>query len=1286
MVDARWDPLGPLDPGLTVLEASAGTGKTHAITDLLVRLIAEVGCPVDRILVVTFTKAATAELKDRMRRRLVAAARALGSEVAPTDDDVVARLWRGEAGPGREASRRRIDVAITRFDQATVSTIHGFCQRMLQQHALQTGADPDLTLVTDTSDLVEDIVADTLVAAFHDVTPEEAAFLRHRCSFTAPALRALAKASLDDPDMRVVPEGPVPRWDDAAGAFRDAWRGGLEADLRAALAAAVVASKAGDGPWKPRGKTYTAASVAAWVDAVSAWVEGAPALPAPQLPPGHTWLDESEQRSKLEPGCAAFTHPAVDALRALCRFDLTLAGHVRASRVAWMREQFAARKAGARILAFQDLLRELALRLGDAADPVVRAGLAAALGGAFDAALIDEFQDTDRHQWTIFQRAFGTGGHHLYLIGDPKQAIYGFRGANVHVYQHAAGVPGARRASMAINWRSDARLLRALNAFLGRDGLFGARGFGYVPVEAPPHRGDRDRLGLPAGASWADPDHAPLQLRWADARLLGEPEADAIGSKDRGRTVIAARVADDIVAMLDAGLTVPADPGQRPLRPGDIAVLVRTREEARRVQRALYDGGVPAVLTGAESVLASEEARSVGAWLDALAAPSQGALRAAASTALFGWTAAELAAVVDGEPAAVARWEGWLAQVAGWRRAFSQWGFYRALRLALDETDAPSRLLRLQGGARRMTNVLHVAEIVHEEAVRSRRGPEALAAWFRARRVGDDLAPEVGELRLERDDDAVRIQTIHASKGLQFDVCFVPFLWDGPGAPRDDAPLVVPEHDDPTRRVLDVHPDREHPDTAARRAQAAAEAFEEGVRLLYVALTRARYRTIVYGGPIGKTWTASPVVWAAFGAPGETPDALADRLGAQSIDDVAQAWAAWSSRSADMSTAVCDPPVGSRWRPPVRAAAPLAARTLDRLVRDPTWRRHSYSALARLAGAQATDPVVEEEGREGFDPDGADAPDPRLAAPVEPSDPSVSEQGPARGVDRAAPVPLGTFPAGPDAGTALHAVLEEVDFGALAADPPGPEVVAQVGEALGAHGFDPAQWGDTVVRGLAAAVRTPLGGPLGALRLADVARGDRLDELRFDLPLAGGTRRGRADRTVGMQAVVDALASRRDRTPALAPWLDTLAASPALCAAQLSGFLTGSIDLVFRASGPGARPRWWVVDHKSNLVGRRTEAGLPVGAFAPDALDAEMAAHHYPLQAHLYAVALHRMLRWRLPDYDYDRDIGGVAYLFVRGMVGEDTPRVGDRVFGVWHDRPPRDVIEAIDRAFEEGA
>lgn len=1099
-----FDVCGPLPRGITVLEASAGTGKTYTIAGLAARYVAD-GIPLERLLVVTFTRNATSELRDRVRERLVSAEEGLEAVLAggnvPLGDDVLALLADGTDAEV-EQRRARLQAALADFDAATIVTTHGFCQAVLEGLGIAGDLEPDVTFVEDVRDLVDEVVDDLYVRRFQGEAHPP--FDRAQAGEIARAAAVRnPTAPLDPADL----DGDTP------------------AALRRRLAEAVRI--------------------------------------------------EVERRK---------------------------------------------RRLG--VMTYEDLLTRLEAALnGPAGDAIARR-----LRDRYEVVLVDEFQDTDPTQWAIMRRAFGAEGCTLVLIGDPKQAIYAFRGADVFAYLAAKDAATAH-ATLDVNRRSDGPLLAAYDALFGNAQL-GHPGIAYRAVRPGP----ANRQARLAGA----PECAALRLRVVERdRIRTTPGGYA--NTDAARAHIARDLADDVVRLLDSPATIDG----RPVEPGDLAVLVRRNADAEHIRAQLEAAGVPAVLNGAGSVFATPAARDWLALLSALERPSS-TLRAhaAAHTDLLGWDAERIA--LAGE----ADWDELHARLHGWARLLREQGVAALAEAVIRGERVPERLLARVDGERRMTDLRHVGQLLHAAAMEDDLGVAALAGWLRRRiEAAADEGDEERSRRLESDADAVQVLTIHRSKGLEFPIVYVPYLWHPSWSPRADVPVAY--HDGDRRRVDVGLEGREY---RAHKAREQSEQRGEDLRLAYVALTRARHQAVVWWAGT-KPACDSPLGRLLFArredgtVPDEGPPTPTDEAAIARLRELA---AQAPEGAVAVERARLDG-LPASWSRPVPPPAELRAATFDRPL-DARWRRTSYSALT----AVAHDAWVASEPEEELVDD----------------EPAVDEADAEAAPEPAGDLPLAAMPAGAQVGSLVHDVFEAVDFAAADLD---AELAAALAQARGRRHVD---LGDAaaVVAGLRAAIETPLGPLAGGRALRDVPRGDRLDELAFELPLAGGDRPAGA---VSVHAIAALL--RRHLAPGdpLHGYADRLD-DPAL-AATVRGYLTGSIDCVLRAGD-----RFLIVDYKTNRLGA---PGRPVRAedYAPAALADAMQRAHYPLQALLYGVALHRYLRWRRPGYDPGRDLGGVLYLFVRGMTGPDTPRAGDVPYGVFSWRPPAGLIADLSDLLEQG-
>jgi exodeoxyribonuclease V beta subunit len=1103
-VTREFDVCGPLPTGVTVLEASAGTGKTWTIAALAARYVAE-GTPLHELLLVTFTRMATGELRERVRERLMSTERALAGH-GPAD-----RLVRHLAeGTPEEVARRRLHLAraVADFDAATIATTHSFCHEVLSGLGVAGDVERDAVFVEDVTDLVEQVVDDLYVRRFHR-------------------------------------------------------NGGEPAFTRAE--AGRVASIAVANPLAP-----------------------------------------------IEPAAAA---------------DDTSVAAMRARLADAVRRELERRKQRAGVMTYDDLLTHLNRTLeGPGGDAVARR-----LRDRFRVVLVDEFQDTDPIQWNIMRRAFGGGT--LVLIGDPKQAIYAFRGADVYAYLDAARTAG-RQETLKVNWRSDQGLIDAYDA------LFAGAKLGHEGIVYRRVRGtDANQRPRMSGA----PVDAPLRIR------VVHRDEPAVATTQRGyarnasaREYVATDLAADIVRLLDS----PAQVEGAPVQPAHVAVLVQTNRAATLVRDALGAVRVPAVINGAGSVFGTPQALEWLRLLEAIERPSNARrVHGAALTAFLGWSPARIDAAGDED------WEGVHARLHEWARVLRASGV-AALSATITRAEAlPQRVLAAADGERVLTDVRHVGELLHAAATTEQLGTTALVGWLR-RRIAEadhDTSDEDRTRRLESDAPAVQVLTVHRSKGLEFPIVYYPHLWE-PGYIPPGLPVAYHDPDAGDRRTIDVG--LEGPQFDRHAEQHLVEERGEDLRLAYVALTRAKHQAVVWwAGSWNSRDSALGRLLFARAADGTVP-----AVGRNTPTDAAaverfEALAADAPGCISVERAQLGLP--AEWSGPPRSAATLTAERFDRSL-DRRWRRTSFSDIT--TGAH--------EARVGSEPEEAllaDEPE----APVRPAAPGGDEEL------RALPSPLGEMPVGASVGTFVHRVLEATDFAAGDLD---AELAARVADVQARAAVD---IGDsaTARTGLRAAIETPLGPLAGDLRLRDLTRANRLDELDFEFPLAGG------DEPTGRLAL-DALAAvLREHLPAgdtLAGYADRLG-DPAL-RHSMRGYVTGSIDLVARAG-----ERFVLVDYKTN---RLAAPGEPLTAWhhRPAALAAEMQRGHYGLQALLYTVALHRYLRWRLAAYDPERHLAGVLYLFVRGMTGPDTPVVDGTRCGVFAWRPPAAAVTALSDALDRGA
>lgn len=826
--------------------------------------------------------------------------------------------------------------------------------------------------------------------------------------------------------------------------------------------------------------------------------------------------------------------------------------------------------------------------------------------------MVDEFQDTDPVQWQVIERAF-SGRSTLVLIGDPKQAIYAFRGGDIATYLRAAATAGDKQ-TLGTNWRSDRALVDRLQAVL-RGAQLGGPDIVVHDVQAR-HQGHR-LVGAPR--------NDPFRLRVV-SRKPGNTRVIPI---DQLRRHIGRDLAADISALLNSGATWC----DQPVQAKDIAVITETHKDARACHAALLAAGIPAVYTGDSDVFTSEAAEDWLYLLEAFDQPHRpGLVRAAAATMFFGETAESLAA---GGDALTDRVADTLREWAGHARERGVAAIFEAAQLA----GMGKRVLSWQGGERLMTDLAHMTQLLQDTAHREGFGLAALRDWLRTQRSERGGESERNR-RLDSDAAAVQIMTVWVSKGLQFPVVYLPFAFNR-YVPEPDLVLF---HDD-GQRCLHVG----GADPAVARA-GRAEAAGDDSRLTYVALTRAQSQVVAWWAPSYDEPNGGLSRLMRGRAPGEAivPDKCSPpKISDEDALERLRAWEAAGGPVIEESVIGAVSPV-----PPEPAPEDLAARKFFRAI-DMAWKRTSYSGLLRAAETAgvgvSSEPEVTERDDE-FD--------------------DIPVVAPAEGAD--VPSPMAHLPTGAAFGSLVHAVLET-------ADPFAEDLTAELATHIDAHSQ---HWPVEVETAeLAAALvpmhDTPLGPLAPGLTLRQIGLRDRLCELDFEFPMAGGDLRG--GRFARLSDVGELLREYLPADDPLAVYAERLSTG-ILGVQPLRGYLSGSVDAVLRVG-----EKFVIVDYKTNWLGTG-DGTLTAADYGRRRMVEAMLHSDYPLQALLYAVVLHRYLGWRLSGYDPATHLGGVLYLFVRGMCGAGTPVVDGHPAGVFSWEPPADLVVALSKLLDAEA
>ncbi|WP_104203918.1 UvrD-helicase domain-containing protein [Billgrantia saliphila] len=1319
---AQLDPLAFPLHGSRLIEASAGTGKTFTIALLYVRLVLGARSESDdaaferpltppEILVVTFTNAATQELRERIRARLVEAANVFlqpasgdaehadgapgtgrseglfpGKEKvaprdgltapsprpvdgpAPTPQDPLLLALRDQYDPATwPACARRLQLAAEWMDEAAVSTIHSWCYRMLREHAFDSGSLFSLDLENDQTELELEVVRDYWRSFYYPLNTDElASVVRH---WSTPEQLHQAVRGLM-PEAEALNKGAPPPAETVANAQRETAE--RLAQLKAPWSVwideceALFEEAAQQKAFK--GQSFNARSRATWLGALREWCQ------CDAIWPG---LTEAAWKRLTPQGMAEIwlkgeppNHPALAALEALQDELHALPdpyADLLTHAVHWCRARLDREQERRAEMGPNELLTHLDRAL---TGPNCEA-LGAQIRRQFPVALVDEFQDTDPVQYRIFDCVYRIRENRrecgVFLIGDPKQAIYAFRGADIHTYLRARRDTQGRHVTLGTNFRSSSEMVESVNrcfefaeahppgAFLFKE----ADGSNPVPFHRVGAKGRKDSL--------------TRQGKPLPAMTLWQLESDEPLSKTAYHGEMAERCASVMVELLNEGQRGSTgfqnEQGElQPLKPSDMAVLVNGLGEARAIRQALARRGVKSVyLSDKDKVFASPVAAQLDAWLRACAEPEDDRLlRTALASTVLGLDIATLDRLNEDELA----WESRVLQFRDYHRLWQRQGVLPLVRKIIHDFEVATRLLNsgpahessngmkrkalgaqearhnvglgeltsteqrsdspvqtFVDGERVLTDLLHLGELL-QHASQELDGEHALIRFLAESIAHPEGQGDTHKLRLESDADLVQVITIHKSKGLEYPLVFLPFICSHRPTKKDDSPLRW--HDAEGRLRISLEADEETLATVDR------ERLGEDLRKLYVALTRSRHAT----------WLGMAPLKGGEGSAIGQLLANGDLLGPTGFSEALKRL---KGDCAAIEIAPAPPAHAQTVTQTERDDALGEARTPTRPAREHWWIA-SYSAL-RLSGDMVSAPVradlppsphESEAQRNGGLPEPATAMEATALEVIEePRDSGQSE-----------PVPsLHRFPRGPGPGTFLHGILEwsgEHGFARVARDPALREET--LARRCQVRGWQP--WLNTLHAwfGTLLAAPLPLPNDAGSLTL------ETLTSYQVEMEFWFASRQVDTRR---LDALVSAytLPSPENNAGASLP-------RPALDADTLNGMLKGFIDLVFEHEG-----RYYVADWKSNHLGPDDSA------YSPEAMREAVAEKRYDLQYALYLLALHRLLKARLPEYDYDRHIGGSLTVFLRGANAESR--------GVHAERPPRELIEALDALFQ---
>jgi len=1093
-----------------LLEASAGTGKTYSLTALVARYVAEEGLRADELLMVTFTRAAAAEMKQEVREQLLRALNAVNAPDSEKLDPWLANL-RNCTADELVLRRERLETAISNIDSATISTIHGFFQQALGDLGIRSGDAKTPAPAESDAAVASKVLRDVLVNRF--------------------AANALAL----DPTGSKDPSGI----EDSVAKVLKSTSSNLAAEL----------------------------------------------APAPDTSPAGQWSSIIQELRKA----------------------------IKEERVAQG------------VVAFDDLIVDLVDKLDD---PALGEEIVRVLRSRYRLVLIDEFQDTDTFQWRLFSKVFDLAGVPdeflaLIVVGDPKQAIYRFRGADIDAYLKAADDRSMSKRQMTTNYRSDRPLVEALNSWLN-DVTFGDEEIAYVPVTTPDSHADGRLLG----------GGQPLQFRF-----LANPNKE---NAPKVRAALSIDVADHIEKLLKDGKIAPesgstAEP--RPVKLDDICILVRGHDDAEPLVEELRKRHIPAVRSRIGSVLESEAMEQLRLLLTAMANPSD--VRRVRAVQLSWFAPNPVIVAPDTETTESTETKQDPIEVlqtkcrvwANELEARGLVGWYQVLRL---DDEVIKEISSDFEAERRLTDLEHIIELLNGQLGGRRAPVSAVLRALDELKETMNTEAEAQKRRIDTDRDVIQITTMHSSKGLEYPIVLMPF-------PKGITSSSVSVYEDEGVRYVDAAPSiawvDDDLDQAERKRRNQIEAEGDELRLLYVAVTRAQHQLVIWWGRSPKDHALKgPLARVLFGSTEdleqetkvdddeacEVLEKLAKRLGPNVSFNELTKWA--DDREWDAPT-----PDGVG----VLKAEPFPNRTIER----DGWYRWSYSSLSK--GVRANNEGVARGGTDET-PGG-----PELAPDGEPE----TFTGPLLGMQASA-----------DFGTFVHELFEVIDV-------TSPDVEAEVRAVIETSGraasFDADP--EALAQGLLFAIDTPLDAAADSATLRSIGS-QRLNELVFHFPLADG------NSPVTPSALFELAAAHEDEQ--FSDYFTSLAAGNRMPA--MAGLMTGSIDSVIRI-GDASDGTYGVIDYKTNRLHTPGDVA-PISAYGYESMKHAMEHGDYPLQILVYNVALHRMLQLRLAEYDIDRHIGETHYLFVRGMIGPDTVVINGQRNGVFAWRPSSELIVAASR------
>ena len=1186
--------------GVRLIEASAGTGKTYTIANLYLRILLGHGSDqtrhatelsVDQILVVTFTDAATGELRDRIRARIHETR--LAFNTGQSKDPFIRQLLADMPQPQR--CQALLLAAEQQMDEAAIFTIHGFCQRMLKQHAFESGTLFSSELVTDIEPMLQLCAADFWRRNFYPLDKPLAKLIQSLWQTPNDLLKRvrgwlpLANLKLADQNLPASLDDFIQQYLVPAAELKALWRTDQDAIEQQLLNCGLRKDR------KPWTRLPAMAEFLASEDLIPDLGQGSWEIY------GTAFLQKSLLKTGKLPD-----HPIFKKIDAFLELPMALQdaldGVITRDALNHIKTQLRQLKSSRHQLSFDDLLANLAAALfaGQPGDNNDGELLAQAIRSQYRIAMIDEFQDTDSLQYLTFQTIYMDGGDPdvgLLMIGDPKQAIYGFRGADIFTYMQAREQVHSH-FTLDTNWRSSDAMVSAINS------VFNNSPEPFIYNDSIPFEPVKPSVGAASKRLYYRGEALPAMTLWQQ-QPNDAPTVNAESYLDTMSQATATEI-NRLLSAADRGeCVIHNGDRQTPLQPGDIAVLVRSGQHAAMIRQALAGQNIASIyLSNRDSVFTAREASDLEKILQACLHPtSERLLKAALATSLLHLDALALDALNTDEQA----WEQAVEEFSHYRELWQHKGILPMLRRLVFQRRLAEQLLAGPDGERRLTDLLHLGELLAAASL-EQQGPSALARWFAEQISHPNNNADDQQLHLESERNLVKIVTIHKSKGLEYGVVFFPFVCH---LQAKTSPLYHDPHSSEPWLAL----------TPSEQATTLAEQerLAEDLRLLYVALTRSVYCCYLGMAPYkagkprkdGLTDLQRTAIGYLLNGHGEILASQLPGLMAQ-----------LETKCPNQQIVIAPAPLDTLplYTSTSAQEDALSARDFNGNI-ERNWWTTSYSALSRhhTSGADAS---LE---RAGFDRE------------------VIHQQQETMTDSNADPFSLFNFPKGAQPGTFMHSLFEDLDLNNVRSAGGDTYLTGFVQESLTRAGYGD-EWLPAIKGMLLNCLNAPLDGQ--QMRLMALPDHARRVEMEFYLPIE------RLD-----PEQLNRLIAHHDPLSAGAGKLQFY---------PMRGMLKGFIDLTFEYQG-----RWYVLDYKSNWLGNETSH------YSREAMGKVMVEHRYDLQYQLYSLALHRLLRQRVPDYQFDQHFGGVIYLFLRAVQENDPDQ-----HGIFSHKPSYQLVDALDRLF----